>query len=191
MSARAKTSDREICEAVCELLEKDGEGSLSMQMIANAVGVRAPSLYKRFTNKADLLGAAARQALSELPELLNDPAAGRQPYESLERMAHLYRKFAKKRPRTYALIFSESMALREDLLLARQAAVQPMLAVLERAVGKDAAQRATQMLASYLHGFLSMELTKAFRAGGNVNEGFQFGLSKALDALLGKRAQGA
>jgi AcrR family transcriptional regulator len=102
MSAPAKTSDREICEAARRLLEIHGEAGLSMQAVADAVGVRAPSLYKRFADRTDLLTAAARHALEELTELLGDPPGGLETYESLERLAHTYRKFAKKNPRMYA-----------------------------------------------------------------------------------------
>jgi len=189
MSAPAKTSDRKICEAVRNLLEGGGERSLSMQKIASAVGIQAPSLYKRFAGKSHLLSAAARGALVEMAELLGNPAGAGKTYESLERMGHLYRKFAKKNPRTYALIFSEAMVAREDLLRARQAAAEPMLALLRPAVGKDAALNAARMLVSYLHGFLSMELARTFRFGGNVNEAFQYGLTKTLDALLEEKAQ--
>jgi len=189
MSSPAKTSEAEICEAVRRLLESHGEAGLSMQAIAEAVGVRAPSLYKRYKDRTDLLSAAAREALRELAELMNDPNGGSETYESLERMGHLYRKFAKKNPRTYSLIFSEVLAAREDLLPARQAAAEPMLALLSQVVGKEAALPAGRMLVSYLHGFLSMELTKTFRFGGNVQEAFQYGLTKLLDSLLVSKKQ--
>ncbi len=190
MSAPAKTSDREICEAVRRLLEIQGEAGLSMQAVAEAVGIRAPSLYKRFADRADLLSAAARHALEELEELLGDPPGGLETYESLERMAHTYRKFAKRNPRTYALIFSETLAAREDLLSARQASAEALLALLVSAVGKEAALPAARLLVSYLHGFLSMELAKTFRFGGNVQEAFQYGLTKVLDSLLVSKKQG-
>jgi AcrR family transcriptional regulator len=184
MSAPAKTSDREVCEAARKLIENYGEAGLSMQAVAAAVGIRAPSLYKRFADRSDLLSAAARDALRELAETLGDPREDPQTYENLERMAHLYRKFAKRNPRTYALIFSETLAAREDLLAARQAAAEPLLTLLTRSVGKEAALPAARMLVAYLHGFLSMELAKTFRFGGNVQEAFQFGLTKTLDSLL-------
>lgn len=190
MSAPAKTSDREICEAVRRLLESGGEPGLSMQAVADAVGIRAPSLYKRFKNREDLLCAAARDALLELADLLRDPTNGSETYENLERMAHLYRKFARKNPRTYALIFSETMAAREDLLGPRQAAAEPLLVMLTHAIGKETALPAARMMVSYLHGFLSMELAKTFRFGGNINDAFQYGLNKMLDSLLaGKKIE--
>ena len=188
MSAPAKTSERAICEAVRNLLETGGEASLSMQAVAQAVGIRAPSLYKRFKSREDLLCAAARDALQELAELLRHPPNDAQTYENLERMAHLYRKFAKKNPRTYALIFSsETMAAREDLLAARQAAAEPLFVLLAHAVGKDTALPAARLLVSYLHGFLSMELAKTFRFGGNIQDAFHFGLTKVLDSLLASK----
>ena len=98
MSAPAKTSEKAICEAVRRLLESHGGTGLSMQSVAEAVGVKAPSLYKRFDNRTDLLCAAAKDALRELAELLADPPTGERTYESLERMAHTYRRFAKKNP---------------------------------------------------------------------------------------------
>jgi AcrR family transcriptional regulator len=184
MSAPAKTSDAAICQAVRLLLESKGEAALSMQAIAAEVGIRAPSLYKRFAGRAELLSAAARDALRELAELMHDPLAVEKTYESLERMAHLYRRFAKKNPRTYALIFSEEMAAREDLMAARLAATEPLLSLLTKTVGKEAALPAARLLVSYLHGFVSMELAKTFRFGGNVNDAFQYGLTKIVDCLL-------
>jgi len=195
MSAHAKTSDHDICQAVRKLLESGGEAGLSMQAIAESVGIRAPSLYKRFANRTDLLAAAAQVGLQELAELLknsapaSDPTLTGQTYESLERMAHVYRKFAKKNPRTYGLIFSESLAAREDLLAARQASAEPLLALLVQQVGQDAALPAARLLVSYLHGFLSMELARAFRFGGNVNEAFQYGLTKIIESLLREQSR--
>jgi AcrR family transcriptional regulator len=190
MGAHAKTSDRDICQAVRQLLESGGEAALSMQAIAAAVGIRAPSLYKRFVNRTDLLAAAAEDALRELAELLrnsapaSDPASPAKTYESLERMAHVYRKFAKKNPRTYVVIFSEALAAREDLLAARQASAEPLLALLVKQVGQDEALPAARLLVSYLHGFLSMELARTFRFGGSVNEAFEYGLKKIIQSLL-------
>jgi AcrR family transcriptional regulator len=190
MGAHAKTTDRDICQAVRQLLESRGEAALSMQAIAAAVGIRAPSLYKRFVNRTDLLAAAAEDALQELAELLRNSVPARDPtltgktYESLERMAHVYRKFAKKNPRTYGVIFSEALAAREDLLAVRQASAEPLLSLMVQQVGQEAALPAARLMVSYLHGFLSMELARAFRFGGNVNEAFQYGLTKIIESLL-------
>ncbi len=166
-----------------------------MHAIAEAVGIRAPSLYKRFENRTDLLAGAAQDALRELAELLRNSAPAGNPtptgktYESLERMAHVYRKFAKKNPRTYGLIFSEALAAREDLLAARQASAEPLLTLLVPQVGPAEALPAARLLVSYLHGFLSMELARTFRFGGSVNEAFEYGLKKVIESLLREQSR--
>jgi hypothetical protein len=76
------------------------------------------------------------------------------------------------------------------LLPARQASAETLLVLLTSAVGKEAALPAARMLVSYVHGFLSMELAKAFRFGGSVPEAFQYGLTKVLDSLLLSKQQG-
>ena len=50
-------------------------------------------------------------------------------------------------------------------------------------MGPEAALPAARLLASYLHGFLSVELVRTFRFGGNVNEAFEYGLTKIIDIL--------
>lgn len=187
MSAPAKTSDAKIAEAVRRLLEAHGEAELSMQRVAEAVGVRAPSLYKRFASRADLLSAAAGDALRELAGWLNDAPKGVETYENLERVSHLYRKFAKRNPAAYGLIFGEVLAARDDLAAARQAVAEPFAALFISALGKDAALPAGRFLVSYLHGFLSIELSKTFRFSGSAHDAFQFGLTKVLDSLLASK----
>ena len=170
-----------------------------MHAIAAAVGIRAPSIYKRFANRTDLLAAAAGDALRELADLLKrsshdptatgDPTSTAETYESLERMAHIYRKFAKKNPRTYGLIFSDALAPREDLMVARQVAAEPLLALLAQQLGPETSLPAARLLVSYLHGFLSMELAQAFRFGGNVNQAFEYGLTKIVESLLREKSR--
>ena len=57
MPAHPKTSDSKILKAVRRLLERYGPGGFSTNDVADAVGVRAPSLYGRFRDRAALLNA--------------------------------------------------------------------------------------------------------------------------------------
>ena len=60
-----RTSLGEIVEAGRELLERDGLDGLTMQAVATRVGVRAPSLYKRVSNRDALVALVADATLRE------------------------------------------------------------------------------------------------------------------------------
>jgi AcrR family transcriptional regulator len=187
MSARPKTSDAGIRAVARKLLEEGGIDNLSMLAVADAVGVRAPSLYKRFSSKSDLLLAVTGDTLLELQASVEKAVHPRSAYRSLERMAAAYRAFAKKNPRAYQLIFEDiplSLDDRSDRDV-RLAAAAALLRILSEAMGEEKALLGARTLVSFLHGFLSMELNGLFRFGGDINEAFRFGLSTILNALLG------
>ncbi|HZO12263.1 MAG TPA: TetR/AcrR family transcriptional regulator [Polyangiaceae bacterium] len=177
MPAPAKTSDDDIVRAARRIVERDGPEALSMQAVADAVGVRAPSLYKRFPHKDALLDAVARQAIAELRAKLQ--AASR---DGLVKMAHVYRAFAKRWPGLYALLFTARDEA-PDLVTARAQAVAPVLAVLATVVDAPDRLHAARLLTAYIHGFVSMELAGAFRLGGDVQAAFDFGIETLVRAL--------
>jgi hypothetical protein len=56
----------------------------------------------------------------------------------------------------------------------------PHLVVL---VGEPDALRAARVLTPFLHGFVSMELSGAFRLGDGLDEAFEYGVSTILEGL--------
>ena len=187
MSARPKTSDAGIRAVARRLLEEGGVDNLSMQAVAGAVGVRAPSLYKRFSSKSDILRAVTSDILLELQGSVEKAVRPGPAHRSLERMAAAYRAFAKKHPRAYKLIFEDIPPALDDRSDhdARLAAASALLRILSEVMGEEKALLGARTLVSFLHGFLSMELNGLFRFGGDINEAFRFGLSTILNALLG------
>ena len=55
MPTPPRTSLPEIVAAGRSILEADGLGGLTMQRVAEEVGVRSPSLYKRVRSRGDLI----------------------------------------------------------------------------------------------------------------------------------------
>jgi AcrR family transcriptional regulator len=174
MPALPKTTDDKVVRAARKLLERQGE--LSMLAVAEVVGVRAPSLYKRFPDRAALLQAIAVDTARELGALLRECDANPSP---LQAMAHAYRGFARKWPRSYALLFAPDLSVEE-----RAAAAEPVLARLRELVGARQALPAARMLTAWLHGFVTMEEAGAFRLGGDIDEAFDYGLDTLLMALV-------
>jgi len=71
-----RTSLAEIVAAGRGILEAGGPSKLTMQAIAERVGVRAPSLYKRVRDRDALLTLVAEASANDLADRLEDAAPG-------------------------------------------------------------------------------------------------------------------
>jgi len=189
MSAPAKTSATDIRSAARKILEENGLESVTMQAVADAVGVRPPSLYKHFADRADLLRGLTDDAMKDLQRTVERAASPDSARESLERMATAYRAFAKRNPGAYQLIFAADAPNDAADLKARQASAGLLLNILTEAIGPQSALPAARTLVAFLHGFVLMEMTGLFRLGGDVSAAFGFGLKAILDAILTPRTK--
>ena len=63
-------------EEATELFARRGYAGTSMQDIADAVGIRKPSLYKFFSSKDDLYGAVLESTLAPLAAAIDDALGG-------------------------------------------------------------------------------------------------------------------
>ena len=187
MPTPAKTSPSEIIAAARDLLAEVGIDSLTMQAVADRVGVRGPSLYKHFADRAALLSAVEQTVVADLKNVLVAAATSPDDKTALRAMAKAYRRFACESPATYALIFS-LQSPDEVSLAARRLSLEPVLARLESYLGdRNLAFVRARVLTAFLHGFVSMETTGAFGMGGNIDSAFSMG----LDILLARPAPGS
>ena len=60
-------------------------------------------------------------------------------------------------------------------------------ALTERLVGPERALEAARLVTAFAHGFVSMELSGAFRLGGDVDEAYRYGVGVLVDALTDGR----
>ncbi len=181
--APAKTSYLEIIRTARHLLETQGLENLSMQTLATALGVRAPSLYKHVENKSQLVRVVLESMLAELGEALADAAQGRNPSADLRAMAIAYRAFAHEHSTLYPLLYSSlSLEMQPDIRVSA-AAVASLLNTMERWVSTERSLSAARIVVAFTHGFVDMELAGAFRLGGNVEEAFELGIESLIQVL--------
>jgi AcrR family transcriptional regulator len=184
MPVCAKTIDAEIVAAARALVEKCGHEEVSLAAVATAVGIRAPSLYNRFADRAALLAAIDLEVWREVSALLRDNAARtKKPGAQVTVLAHAYRAWAKAHPRLYAMVWDARFDPGELGLKARAEAVGILQQPLAELVGARRAFPAARVLAPFLHGFLTMELAGAFRMGPGIDEAFAHGLATILTGL--------
>ena len=181
--ARARTSIDEIVAAGRELLEAGGLDAITMQAVAERVGVRAPSLYKRVPNRAALIAAIGGAVTDELRQVIEPLANGADPAADLRAVAAAFRAFAHANPRSYELVFmSLPPDARPPTELTAQAAA-PVLALATRLAGPAHALEAARLVTAFANGFISMELSGAFRLGGDPDEAYRYGVDVLVDAL--------
>ena len=63
------TTKERILEAALTLFAEKGYNGTSVEQIANAVGIRAPSLYKHYKGKEDILNALIDSAEARYEEM--------------------------------------------------------------------------------------------------------------------------
>ncbi|TYB48055.1 TetR/AcrR family transcriptional regulator [Actinomadura chibensis] len=172
MPTPEKTSLDRIVAAGRELLEAGGQRRLTMQSVAEKVGVRAPSLYKHVANRSALLTAVAGATVDDLAARLAETDG------SLEGLVRAYRRFARTWPEGFRLMLSPDAP---SDALAR--ASVPVLDASRELVGEREALEAARLVTAWATGFIEMELIGAFRLGGDVERAFEYGLSGIRRAL--------
>lgn len=183
MPTPARTSLEEIVAAGRTIVEAEGIDGLTMQRVADAVGVRAPSLYKRVRSRADLLRLIVEDVARELTARLAAAVGSGDPRTDLRAIADTFRAYARAHPVAYALLFArlpEGADPDPALLAGASAVVLQMAAELS---GPERALEAARTVVAWAHGFLSMELAGAFRLGGDVDRAYAFGIDRLGDAL--------
>ena len=156
-----------------------------MADVAKRVGVRAPSLYKHFGDRSELLAAVANDATLELGRALSDALTRSSPDAKarLDGLAAAYRSFALAKPRAVALIFAGVSPGTAPTPESQAEAARPLLQVAEAMVGPAGALAAARVLTAFAYGFASMETAGAFRFGGDPEEAYQLGISVLASGL--------
>src|SRR5919112_3040106 len=87
---------RSIVSAARQILEREGPDGLTMRRLGDAVGIRAPSLYKHFPDKAAVEIALINDGFEEIAERFEAALANAE--DSLVEFAIAYRRFARSHP---------------------------------------------------------------------------------------------
>jgi AcrR family transcriptional regulator len=181
MPAPAQTSTAAIVAAGRHLLESRGADALTMREVADAVGVRAPSLYKHVRGRSDLFRLILDDVTDELTAALDAAAASGEPVADLRAMAAAYRRFAHTNPVVYTLTNAPQAAPGATARSVRASAT--LLRVVTELAGPQQALPAARTIVAWANGFITMELAGAFRLGGDVEQAWSFGLDRILAAV--------
>jgi AcrR family transcriptional regulator len=172
MPTPERTSLDEIVDAAARLLEAGGSPAVTMQAVAQAVGVKAPSLYKRVRDRDALLRLVGAAAADDLARRLGAAS------DRLEDLLLTFRRFGRERPEAFRMLFTT--AVDADRLAATS---EPVLRAAEAAVGEEHALDAARLLTAWATGFVTMELAGAFRLGGDLDAAYRYGIAHLVGSL--------
>lgn len=191
MPARERTSLQAILRVGGQLLESEGLEGLTMQAVAEQVGVRAPSLYKRLRNREELVALVLDATVRDLGVRLDAAVEIEQdPRCALSKLACTARQFAHERPVGFRLIFAPGSEMRLDPE-SRAAASASVIRLARQLAGDQHALEAARTVTAWIHGFVAMELAGAFQLGGDVDAAFEFGIARLSEAITLSRSDGS
>ena len=180
--APARTSNDAIVVAARRILESGGLDSVTMRAVAEAVGVKGPSLYKRLPDRAALIRAISESVVDDLARTLSRATETGDPRSDLRAAAAAYRAFVRSNPNGYRLLFTD-LANPDASSLAALGA--PVVDAMTRLVGPSDALEAARTYVAWAHGFASMELAGGFRLGGDLDAAYEFGIDSILAGVSG------
>ena len=184
MPTPAKTSPDQLVGIALELIEAGGAEAATIAAVAQAAGVKGPSLYKHFADREALLRAAEIAILHELEAMLRRIAKGATARERLWALAHAYRRWGKRHPHRYGMLYRSDISKDEELVAACKFAAAPLFEELQAAgVGEATLLPLSRTLVAFLHGFVTMEIARAFWLGGSIDEAFEAGIETILGGI--------
>lgn len=193
---RAGLTSLSVTVAGATLADEVGFDQLSMGLLAERLGVKAPSLYKHLDSLADLAHRIAVLATIELGDTLRDATQGRAGHDALIAAARAWRTFVTTHPGRYTAANNARATGVEDPLAA---ASERLLASVSAVLGgyhlaPEHEIHALRVLRSALHGFATLEVAGGFQYDTDVEESFTWMvalLDKGLKtAWEGDRTQG-
>lgn len=170
----SQVTQAQIVETARQLIEANGVEYLSVHALAEALKIKAPSLYNHIQSKNALLKAVNTRTTAELFIAIQTTLefAPPDPMEQLLEVSKAYRVFALEQPHNYTLAMNNTQdELRPDESYLLQLAL-PLQALIAQICGDENSLSALRGIFALLHGFAMLEITNQLRRGGDVRNAF-------------------
>ena len=174
--ARAGLSRDDVVAAAAELIDEIGYHELTMGLLAQRLGVRAPSLYKHVDGLADLQHRVATLAMTQLGDAVRDAMQGRAGRDALTALLTATRAYVTAHPGRYTATIGAEFTGPDDPLLAASARVIDSIAAVLRGYGVGEAEmvHAIRTIRCTLHGFAALQASNGFQWSGDPDETFDW-----------------
>jgi AcrR family transcriptional regulator len=176
-------SARVVIEAA-KIADAEGLQEVTLARVAQALGVRAPSLYNHIEGLPGLLRLLTLRGLDELTDTMRDSAVGQSGADALRAVGRAYRAFAREHPGLYASTVRAPDPDDAELAAAATRAVDVLVAVLGAwGFSGDEVLHRVRVTRSALHGFITIEAQGGFGLALDLDESFELLLDTVLAGL--------
>lgn len=173
---RAGLTRADVVAAAAELADEIGYHDLTMGLLAERLGVRAPSLYRHVDGLADLQHRIATLAMTELGEAARDAMQGRAGRDALTALLTATRAYVTAHPGRYTATIGAGFTGPDDPLLAASTRLIDSIAAVLRGYGVGEADmvHAIRTIRCTLHGFAALQASDGFQWSGDPDATFDW-----------------
>lgn len=182
MLVKKRTVDAErVLQTAITLADASSVDSLTLASVANALGIRLPSLYNHVAGLPGLRYQLALWATREFGDQLRRAAVGKAGEDAIVSIGLAARAFAHTHPGLYILTQRPAQADQPELAAAQADVIDIFLVVLAP-YGENENDRLhlIRALRSLLHGFVDLETSGGFGMPLDIEESFR----RALDLFI-------
>jgi len=155
MGRRPRIDPASIVAASLAIADQRGLAAVTMQAVADRLGVTPMALYRHVDDKADLLDRVVEALLTELPL----PSADLPWDQRLRALGQAVRAIARRHPHVFPLLLQRPATTPESRRV-RDAVVASLI---EAGLDDEAARRAERLLSTIILGFAASEAGGRFR----------------------------
>jgi AcrR family transcriptional regulator len=177
-----QTNREAIIRTAYSLIERDGIEQLTLGHLAQALHIKAPSLYRHVASRAVLIQLINTTTIESLFDAYAQAVhnSSVDPFEQLRVMMHAHRAFALAHPITYVLAFTTAGTVERPAEQLLEGLAQPIHALMAAISGPEHALAALRGALALIHGFVMLEINQQLRRGGDLTDAF----TRSIDAYL-------
>jgi AcrR family transcriptional regulator len=187
MAGTRNTTPAKVIEVAVGIADSEGFEAVTLARVAQALGIRVPSLYNHVAGLYGLQTMLRLWGLRQLTTAIQKAAVGKSGEDALIAIAHAYRGFAHAHPGIYPQTLRAAGSDEPTMVEAANELLGVLITVLQHyPLSDDDRLHVIRVLRSVLHGFVDLEVAGGFELPLDRDESFQ----RLLDVFIsGLRSQ--
>ena len=164
-----------ILNATAHIVDESGLDQMTLNTLAEQLGVKTPSLYNHISGLPDLKQKLAIYGIHELSARLAAAAIGKSKDDALRAIIYAHRTFAEERPGLYEAICRFHSPFDPEMQIAVDGLMDVIRKVLEPYhLQKDQENNMIKIVRGMVHGFVTLRASGSFcDQSTNLDDNFQ------------------